>query len=379
MLEQSLNPITEKKKSPQVLLQKYLADFVYKEDEEDSLLIVYYAGHGNPGSDGELVLTGYDHSHSMADREYVADTCWYRGNQNHPGDKIVDGVAWNQTESLIHVAEKADILLIFDCCFAGKLCGTLDRRAPINSRIFEFLGATVSNGLARLPGKESFTRALIWALEKLAGEEDGFTTSRLYNTILSSPDFPSDVQTPVLTERRGHCLKRLVLAPLPARSHGQRSEQPITPDHASSQQEKDPYLYSLSLQLCFPKLPNKKELEEMCTGLKQLVRSGELQAKQIIWRGMHRKGSSPYEIPHAAHVAAHSMMSIIDRKRKRSFKEDKKRETIAVPQQNPSPTSEKDGDHEQALEGTSDEVPDNKTPTRRRRRKTSNTRVTKGA
>jgi hypothetical protein len=57
--KQSLNPITEKKKSPQKLLQKCLADFVDEEDEKDSLLIVYYAGHGNPGSGGELMLTGY--------------------------------------------------------------------------------------------------------------------------------------------------------------------------------------------------------------------------------------------------------------------------------------------------------------------------------
>jgi hypothetical protein len=68
VLEQSLNPTAEKKKkSPQLLLQKCLADFVYKEDEEDSLLIVYYAGHGNPGSDGELVLTGYDPSNRRID------------------------------------------------------------------------------------------------------------------------------------------------------------------------------------------------------------------------------------------------------------------------------------------------------------------------
>jgi hypothetical protein len=54
-----LNPITEKKISPRRWLQKHLADFVYDEDEKDSLLIIYYAGHGNPGPDGELMLTGY--------------------------------------------------------------------------------------------------------------------------------------------------------------------------------------------------------------------------------------------------------------------------------------------------------------------------------
>jgi Caspase domain len=57
--EQSLNPITERKKSAQKLLQKCLADFVDEEDEKDSLLIVYYAGHGNPGTSGELILSGY--------------------------------------------------------------------------------------------------------------------------------------------------------------------------------------------------------------------------------------------------------------------------------------------------------------------------------
>jgi len=172
----------------------------------------------------------------------------------------------------------------------------------------------------------------------------------------------------VLSERRGHCLKRLVLAPLPAGSDEQKVEQPMTPalrrgrrsfvaneaahsvgvaDNSPSQQEKDPYLYSLSLQLCFPKLLNKKELEEMCSGLKQLVRSGELQAKQIIWRGMHPKGSSPYEMPHSAHVAAHSMLSLMDRKKKRSSREVKKPDKPPVPHQNPSLASEKDGNHEQ--------------------------------
>ena len=107
----------------------------------------------------------------------------------------------------------------------------------------------------------------------------------------------------------------------------------------------------------------------MCSGLKQLVRSGELQAKQIIWRGMHPKGLSPYEIPHSAHVAAHSMLSLMDRKKKRSSREVKKPDKPPVPHQNPSPASEKDGNHEQVLEVTSDEVTDNETPTRRKRRK----------
>jgi hypothetical protein len=44
----------------QVQINKHLADFVYDEDEEDTLLIIYYAGHGTPDSvTGRLLLAGY--------------------------------------------------------------------------------------------------------------------------------------------------------------------------------------------------------------------------------------------------------------------------------------------------------------------------------
>jgi hypothetical protein len=44
----------------QVQINKHLADFVYEEDAEDTLLIIYYAGHGTPDSvTGRLLLAGY--------------------------------------------------------------------------------------------------------------------------------------------------------------------------------------------------------------------------------------------------------------------------------------------------------------------------------
>jgi hypothetical protein len=39
-------------------IHMYLANFVYEHDADDALLIIYYAGHGNPGQDGELMLRG---------------------------------------------------------------------------------------------------------------------------------------------------------------------------------------------------------------------------------------------------------------------------------------------------------------------------------
>jgi hypothetical protein len=223
-------------------------------------------------------------------------------------------VAWSQTERLIHTAEEADVLLIFDCCFAGKLSGTLDRRSPPSTRIFEFLGATTSNGLTRLPGKESFTRALIWALYELADEKEGFTTSRLYNQILMAPDFPVHEQTPVLSERRGHCLKRLVLAPLKAPPHEEQQVEELSgPSFEASS-----FKYSLTLQLLFPELPSMDEMDTMCGGLKELLRMGQLKANQIIWRGMYRKGLSPYEISPSARATAFKWLSSLSQKRKRS-------------------------------------------------------------
>ncbi len=47
------------KKPAQVQAHKYLADFVYEEDGERTLLIVYYAGHGFAGDKaGTLNLAG---------------------------------------------------------------------------------------------------------------------------------------------------------------------------------------------------------------------------------------------------------------------------------------------------------------------------------
>jgi hypothetical protein len=46
-------------KRPQVLINFEVANFVKEQDAEDTLLILYYAGHGTPGrSPGQLRLFG---------------------------------------------------------------------------------------------------------------------------------------------------------------------------------------------------------------------------------------------------------------------------------------------------------------------------------
>lgn len=55
--KKSLNAVPGR--AAKVLLQKYIGDVVLDIDEPNSLLIIYYAGHGNPvGENGDTVLTG---------------------------------------------------------------------------------------------------------------------------------------------------------------------------------------------------------------------------------------------------------------------------------------------------------------------------------
>jgi hypothetical protein len=67
--------------------------------------------------------------------------------------------------------------------------------------------------LTRLPGKHSFTSALIYALQLLSEDPNGFTISDIYFAVRKAPFFPVN-QTPVLDERSSPPFQRIVLAPL---------------------------------------------------------------------------------------------------------------------------------------------------------------------
>ena len=98
-------------------------------------------------------------------------------------------IVWDNVEGLIE-GTKADILLILDCCHAAK-AGHRKRRATFSRRSYEVLGACQHNELAYGPGPDSFTSALIWALEELVSPPKSFTTSQLYGKILNAPVYES--------------------------------------------------------------------------------------------------------------------------------------------------------------------------------------------
>ena len=84
-------------------------------------------------------------------------------------------------------------------------------------RSFEYIAATEHDERTAVPGKDSFTSALIWALERLREEksEGRFTTDQLLAKIKNeAPDFPKQ-QHPMLV-RREHKSRpgRIMLHPL---------------------------------------------------------------------------------------------------------------------------------------------------------------------
>jgi hypothetical protein len=188
---------------------------------------------------------------------------------------------------LIHSAHRADIFLIMDCCHAGKLLNM--RQKIFSDRIFEFLGAAGPDELTCLPGPESFTSALIWALEELAKEKEPFMTSELLAKIIVAPKFPRTNQLPCLTELGIHCPRRLILEPV--------TTEVVPRAPKKSEETTSSMEYCLNLQFLLPALPTDKEIHKMCEGVKGLIKTHHLTARQILWKGLYSKDSLRTEMP----------------------------------------------------------------------------------
>ncbi|KIW68870.1 hypothetical protein PV04_04785 [Phialophora macrospora] len=247
-------------------LNCHLAEFVRKEDDKNALLIVYYAGHGRVGK-GKL---------------------WLEGGNPKKGKRKISRILWEEVEHQLERA-RADLLVIFDCCYAGLLANDDPRAAPPR-RIFEYLGATLHNKTAIGPGDWSFTKALVWALEQLAHDEpDGFTTSQLKAKIRKAPNFRDRDQEPVWSPRgKNPSLFRLKISPLE-----ENSELSLSPrDHrlsdaapANEPPEDNNQVY-LQLQLAFDRVPSKGHISILAESLKDTVRYHDLPLKQDRWKGL---------------------------------------------------------------------------------------------
>ena len=152
-------------------------------------------------------------------------------------------------------------------------------------RLFEFLAACGPTGSTKPPGKDSFTSALIYALEKLVDERpDGrFTTIDLLQVIQhEAPYFPKDEQTVMISDRQKNTLGgriggRIVLHPL-------QTEGPITP---ATPEEGDPAKrHTVTLHLDFRDKPAKDNIKELGEELNKFFELHRLGLNRIRWGGM---------------------------------------------------------------------------------------------
>jgi hypothetical protein len=221
--------------------------------------------------------------------------------------------AWENTKEIISNVE-ADVLLIFDCCFAGDL------RDRANYR-YEFLAACTSSQRTPIAGDRSFTHALIWALEDLAQQNKPFDTASLRVRITKAPHFPKK-QYPQLFPHNEENADHIWLAPL-------------DPEAAASPgpDEDKIKVHYLDLRFHFNEALNDKEIEATAARLNNFIRentsilslrrisfkkkySVETLARDVIsrWRGsriLAPNSSNSPPIPEGANDVAVSSIAVM--------------------------------------------------------------------
>ncbi|KAL8949758.1 MAG: hypothetical protein Q9222_004157 [Ikaeria aurantiellina] len=254
----------------EVQVNAIISAFVAIHNGPNTLLIVYYAGHGRPGDVfGELTMFGKG---TQQDREHVK--------------KQRNGVVWNNVERLLSPAA-GDVLEIFDCCYAGTLGLTRGE-----DRSFEYLASTNAMGTTKLPGENSFTSALIRALESLVAEKknSAFTTDELLRKIKSDPKFPKD-QTPVLSDRqKDHKIPsvgRIILHPVKA---DQKEAQTL--DDTSPRELAGRHMVTLDFE--FGDKPSLEDMQVLGRKFNDLFERNTLGVHRIGWGGIRMKAFGRY-------------------------------------------------------------------------------------
>ncbi|KAF1361107.1 hypothetical protein EJ07DRAFT_76492, partial [Lizonia empirigonia] len=152
---------TSTSKKPQNALNAAIAQHVDEFDDPHGLLIIYYTGHG---------------AHRNKTNRFTATATWHKAEH-----------------SLLSSAD-ADVLAIFDCCYASNA----HKGFAEDRRIYELLAASPRGYTTPGPGPNSFTNRLITSLRELLEEhQDGsFTTTKLLDRINNKRKTPSTGASP---------------------------------------------------------------------------------------------------------------------------------------------------------------------------------------
>jgi len=265
---------------PQFDLMCKLADFMRRNTGDDTLLIIYYAGHGLVNSKvnpGQLELAG-----SMSPGQQVpkASVIWNWAGTPPPFLSLFPNID-PTTEPMLQATD-AHVLEIFDACYAGDL-GQLTVRGGFCPKSFEFIAAASGASTTPGPGETSFTHALIWALKwfhNARNKRPKFTINDLVDKIRECPTFPKD-QRPAVFPRNTGRIERIVLTPLP------KDRDCIEPQRlkANNNIQSAVKRCHLQLNLIFEQCPRDDHIEVLI----ELMRQGKvkgLEISRVSWLGL---------------------------------------------------------------------------------------------
>jgi hypothetical protein len=197
------------------------------------------------------------------------------GNRNRQPDQelsVSNAAAWHDAEHILKIA-KADVLLIFDCCYAGNLL-PCNVHPHYPSKSFECIAACGRDKETSRPGETSFTTALIWSLKVLERDRKPFTTQELRTTIMKAPKFPAKQFVPLIQQDESRD-QQLVIAPFTTDSNTMSPKIAIS-SRASNEA-------SLDLRFWYPNHPDEEEIKKLAHHLRKILEEESISASRIGW------------------------------------------------------------------------------------------------
>lgn len=184
-------------------------------------------------------------------------------------------IVWASVERIIDDT-RADVLLIFDCCHAGRLCHPPTRAVPL--RRYEVLAACSEDQTTPSGGERSFTSALTWAFNEFATSQAMFTTSDLRWKIHRHGPFLKG-QIPQLTDRFESCPRPILLAPL--KTLEAEEEDPTVSERKQMAAE------FIDLRMQFDSAISDDDFADTATALRDMIQDGRIKASSIDFRGKY--------------------------------------------------------------------------------------------
>lgn len=225
-------------------LHKRVADFCYMYDSPEDLAIIYYGGHGYPGTEtNQLKLSA-------------------RFENDGNGDP---NVFFNDIRTCLRLPA-CDQLMILDCCFAAKAF----HHEHVGRRKFELLTSAAHDAKSPAPKhKHSFTKSLNDAMTRLLKDNPkGFCTSHLYRKVYHA--IPK--VKPLLFDQARHNLGKIWLRPqVQSESRKIQDRQHLKLKLILNAEPKGAVMNELALSLQYLPYVEKVQFEELYAPGKQLI------------------------------------------------------------------------------------------------------------